>query len=63
MNFIVEITFLKSGIHMLYMFINAQKREGHLFTFQSGSSKTKVDYCLVSRNQRKCLKGINVLPT
>ena len=62
MNFIVESTFVKSAYHAV-MFIDAQKREGHLFTFQSGSSKTKVDYCLVSRNQRKCLKGINVLPT
>ena len=55
MNFIVESTFLKSVYHAV-MFIDPQKREDHLFTFQSGSSETKVDYCLVSRNQRKCLK-------
>ena len=35
----------------------------HLVTYESDSSKTQVDYCLVRRNQRTFLKDIKVLPS
>ena len=38
-----------------------KKRVSHLVTYDSGLSKTQLDYCLVRRGQRKFLKDIKVL--
>ena len=38
-----------------------KKSESHPVTYKAGPSKTRVDYCLVRRNQRKFLKDIEVL--
>ena len=39
-----------------------QKRDTHLVTYESGLSKTQIDYCLVRRTQRKLLKDVKVVP-
>ena len=39
-----------------------KKRAIHLVTYESGPSKTQIDYCLVKRNQRNLLKDIKFLP-
>ena len=40
-----------------------KKRVSHLVTYESGISKTQVDYCLVRRNQQKFLKEISLTIT
>ena len=40
-----------------------KKRDSHLVTYESGSAKTQVDYCLVRKDQRKLLKDIKVIPS
>ena len=39
-----------------------QKRSSHLITYESGPSKTEVDYYFVWRNKRKFFKDIKILP-
>ena len=39
-----------------------KKKARYLFIYESGPSKTQVDYCLIKRNQRKFLKDIKLLP-
>ena len=39
------------------------ERESHLVIYEPGPSKRHVDYCFVRRNQRKMVKGIEVLPS
>lgn len=38
-----------------------KKRASHLVNYQSGPSRTLVDYCLVRINQRNLLKDIKSL--
>ena len=39
------------------------RKANNLATYESGPSKTEVDYCLVKRNRRKFWKGVKVLPS
>ena len=39
-----------------------KKRSSHLITYESGPSKTEVDYYFVWRNKRKFFKDIKILP-
>ena len=41
---------------------NTLKRASHLITYESGPSKTEVDYYFAWRNKRKFLKDIKILP-
>ena len=40
-----------------------KKSESDLVTYESGPSKTRVDYSLVRRNQRKLLQDMKILPS
>ena len=40
-----------------------KKRESHLVTYESGTSKTQVDYLLVRKRDRKLLSDVKVIPS
>ena len=40
-----------------------KKRASHLVTYESGPSKTHIDYYLVRRNQIRFFKDLKVLPS
>ena len=50
----VKSTFFKTNI---------KEKPSHLLTYESGPSKTLIDYCIVRRNERKFLKDIKALPS
>ena len=40
-----------------------KNRASHLATFESGPTKTEVNYCLIRRNERKFFQDMKVLPS
>ncbi|KAK3896219.1 hypothetical protein Pcinc_000141 [Petrolisthes cinctipes] len=40
-----------------------KKRESHLVTYESGTAKTRVDYLLVRKKDRKLLSDVKVIPS